>query len=136
MGVNKYKLEKEEEIDVLIVDNTKVRESQVIHLFSYILWKRLVGFCVMFSLGNWVCLKFDEIWRFSRNNNFLLQLISPNLSPFRISASLKRKNMNEHSTTSTKYLGWNIEDNFINHITNLFTGLSRRNLKWIKHKKC
>lgn len=37
VGVNKYKLEKEEEVDVLIVDNTKVRESQVIHLFSYIL---------------------------------------------------------------------------------------------------
>ena len=37
VGMNKYKLEKEEEVDVLIVDNTKVRESQVIHLFSYIL---------------------------------------------------------------------------------------------------
>ena len=37
VGVNKYKLEKEEEVDVLIVDNTKVRESQVIHLFLYIL---------------------------------------------------------------------------------------------------
>ena len=48
VGVNKYKLEKEEEVDVLIVDNTKVRESQVIHLFSYILWKRLVGFCKCF----------------------------------------------------------------------------------------
>ena len=48
VGVNKYKLEKEEEVDVLIVDNTKVRESQVIHLFLYILWKRLVGFCKCF----------------------------------------------------------------------------------------
>ena len=45
VGVNKYKLEKEEEVDVLIVDNTKVRESQVIHLFSYIL---VVGFCKCF----------------------------------------------------------------------------------------
>ena len=29
VGVNKYRLAKEEEIDVLVVDNTKVRESQV-----------------------------------------------------------------------------------------------------------
>lgn len=28
MGVNKYRLEKEEDIDVLAIDNTKVRESQ------------------------------------------------------------------------------------------------------------
>jgi len=30
VGVNKYKLEQEEDIDVLLIDNTKVRESQVI----------------------------------------------------------------------------------------------------------
>ena len=29
VGVNKYRLEKEEAIDVLVVDNTKVREQQV-----------------------------------------------------------------------------------------------------------
>lgn len=29
VGVNKYKLEKEDPVDVLFVDNTKVRESQV-----------------------------------------------------------------------------------------------------------
>lgn len=29
VGVNKYKLLKEDEVDVLIVDNSKVRESQV-----------------------------------------------------------------------------------------------------------
>ena len=30
VGVNKYKLEHEEDIDVLFIDNTKVRESQVL----------------------------------------------------------------------------------------------------------
>lgn len=29
VGVNKYKLEKEDPVDVLFIDNTKVRESQV-----------------------------------------------------------------------------------------------------------
>ena len=29
---------------MLIVDNTKVLESQVIHLFSDIYWERLLGF--------------------------------------------------------------------------------------------
>ena len=29
VGVNKYRLEKEEAIEVLVVDNTKVREQQV-----------------------------------------------------------------------------------------------------------
>ena len=29
MGVNKYRLEKEEQIEVLAIDNTQVRESQV-----------------------------------------------------------------------------------------------------------
>ena len=41
MGVNKYRLQKEEAIDVLVVDNTKVREQQVgqiipkVFLFSF-----------------------------------------------------------------------------------------------------
>ena len=30
VGVNKYRLAKEETIDVLVVDNTKVREQQVL----------------------------------------------------------------------------------------------------------
>ena len=61
VGVNKYKLEKEEEVDVLIVDNTKVRESQVIHLFSYFCEKGWwVSVSVLFSLDNRVCLKFDD----------------------------------------------------------------------------
>lgn len=32
VGVNKYRLEKEERVDVLVVDNTKVRESQIAKL--------------------------------------------------------------------------------------------------------
>ncbi|VDP35115.1 unnamed protein product [Schistosoma curassoni] len=32
VGVNKYRLEKEERVDVLVVDNTKVRESQITKL--------------------------------------------------------------------------------------------------------
>lgn len=32
VGVNKYKLEKEEKVDVLLIDNTKVRESQIAKL--------------------------------------------------------------------------------------------------------
>ena len=34
VGVNKYRLAKEEAIDVLVVDNTRVREQQVL-LYSY-----------------------------------------------------------------------------------------------------
>ena len=34
MGVNKHRLEKEEEIEVLVVDNTKVREQQVLLMQS------------------------------------------------------------------------------------------------------
>lgn len=30
--MNKYRLEKEERVDVLVVDNTKVRESQIAKL--------------------------------------------------------------------------------------------------------
>ena len=33
VGVNKYKLEKEDEVEVLMVDNSKVRENQVIESF-------------------------------------------------------------------------------------------------------
>jgi methylmalonyl-CoA mutase N-terminal domain/subunit len=32
VGVNKYKLEKEDDLDILEVDNTAVREEQVAHL--------------------------------------------------------------------------------------------------------
>jgi len=31
VGVNKYRLAKEEAIDVLVVDNTRVREQQVVY---------------------------------------------------------------------------------------------------------
>ena len=29
MGVNKYRLEKEDNVDVLVIDNSKVREEQI-----------------------------------------------------------------------------------------------------------
>ena len=36
VGVNKYQPEKEETVDVLTIDNTKVRESQVNYIYIYI----------------------------------------------------------------------------------------------------
>lgn len=39
VGVNKYKLDHEDSVDVLVVDNTKVRESQVIFYQNFINFK-------------------------------------------------------------------------------------------------
>ena len=38
VGVNKYKLANEDPVDVLCVDNTKVRESQVSFSILLLLW--------------------------------------------------------------------------------------------------
>ena len=52
VGVNKYKLEKEDPVEVLCVDNSKVRESQVSDLVFLIFY---------YLLTNWLAYLYGRI---------------------------------------------------------------------------